>query len=364
MTTMLLGVALAGHVLSQGQAGPGGRPVERWSEEKAWDWYTRQSWLCGFNYVPSTACNTTEFWQAETFDPDTIERELGWARAIGFNTCRVFLQYLVWQHDPEGLAARLDRFLTIADGHGISTVPVFFDDCTFGDPPQTEPYLGKQRDPIPGMILPSWTPSPGLRYVNDEAAFPDLAEYVQDIVRRFRADRRVVFWDLYNEPGNSGMGDRSLPLVEAAFAWAREVRPEQPLTVSVWTDGLPNLNGRQIALSDIVSYHAYTDHEGMKQAITRHKAHGRPVVCTEWMARLRGSRWDTDLPLLKQERVGCYCWGLVNGRTQAQYPWWSQRGAPEPETWFHDLLRQDGSPYDPAEIAVIRQVTGTPVKPD
>jgi hypothetical protein len=335
--------------------------LARWTAEQAWQWYKRQPWLVGVNYLPSTACNTTEFWQAESFDEATIDRELGWAEGLGFNTCRVFVQYLVWKHDPEGLKKRLDRFLSIADRHKISTAVVLFDDCSFGDPPIREPYLGKQKDPIPGMIAPSWTPSPGLSKVVDRSEWPDLKRYVTDVVGTLANDRRVVLWDLYNEPGNSGMGNQSLPLVEASFSWAREVRPSQPLTVSVWNGSLADLNRRQIELSDVVSFHAYTDFQGMKAAIATYKAHGRPVVCTEWMARLQGSRFDTELPLFRREGVGCYSWGLVNGRMQCQFPWWSKRGSPEPKVWFHDIFRRDGTPYDPAEIEAIRKVTGVGV---
>lgn len=334
-----------------------GLPPRRWAASEAWDWYRQQPWLVGTNYLPSTACNTTEFWQAESYDAATIERELGIAQATGFNTVRVFVQYLVWQHDPAGFKQRFTRFLELAQQHGLSVMPTLFDDCSFGDPPIRQPYLGKQRDPIPGMIAPSWTPSPGLDTVTDRQAWPDLQKYVQDLVGSFGKDPRVVAWDLYNEPGNSGLGNQSLPLVEAVFAWAREVEPQQPLTIGVWNEGLRELNHAILARSDIITYHAYANYQGQRAAIIRHKMHQRPVICTEWMARWLGSRWATDLPLFKREAVGCYNWGLVNGRMQCQFGWGSKRGAPEPEVWFHDLYHRDGRPYDPQEIAVIRQTT-------
>jgi hypothetical protein len=329
-------------------------PLGRWTPGQAWDWYKQQPWLVGFNFVPSTACNTTEWWQRETFDPETIDRELGWASKLGFNTTRAFVQYLVWKHDPDGLKERFGRFLALAEKHGISVVPVLFDDCSFGDPVVREPYLGRQRDPIPGMILPSWTPSPGLKAVTDRAAWADLERYVKDVVGPYGRDKRVLMWDLYNEPGNSGMGNRSLPLVEATFAWAREAKPLQPLTMGPW--GAPaEISRRQLELSDIVSFHRYDNYAGLRDAIAQYKAHGRPVICTEWMARLQGSRWDTDLPLFRKEAVGCYSWGLVNGRTQCQFAWYHRKGTPEPKVWFHDLFRKDGTPYDPAEHEAIRK---------
>lgn len=328
----------------------------RWTPDQAWEWYKQQPWIVGFNYVPSTTCNTTEFWQAETFDEKTMDRELGWAQGLGFNSCRVFVQYLVWKNDPEGLKKRLDRFLAIAGSHGLSTAPVLFDDCAFGDPPQTEPYLGKQRDPIPGMIGPSWTPSPGLKEVTDRTAWPDLEKYVKDVVARFAQDKRILLWDLYNEPGNSGLGNKSLPLVEATFGWAREAQPAQPLTMSPW--GAPaEISNRMLELSDVVSFHRYGNYEALRGAIAQYKSRRRPVICTEWMARLQGSKWETDLPLFKKEAVGCYSWGLVNGRGQFQFSWSDKKGTPEPKVWFHDLFHQDGKPYDPAEHDVIRKTT-------
>jgi hypothetical protein len=328
----------------------------RWTPEQAWTWYKKQPWIVGFNYVPSTACNTTEFWSAETFEEKTIDQELGWAKALGFNTCRVFVQYLVWKNDSEGLKKRIDRFLAIADRQGLSVMMVLFDDCSFGDPHQTEPYLGKQRDPIPGMILPSWTPSPGLMAVTDKSVWPDLEKYIKEVVGAFAQDRRVLVWDLYNEPGNSRMGNKSLPLVEATFAWAREAKPAQPLTMSPW-GAPPEISNRMIELSDVVSFHCYSDYAGLRAAIAKYKAFGRPVINTEWMARPQGSKWETDLPLFKEEGVGCYCWGLVNGRTQCQFSWRDKRGTPEPKVWFHDLFHQDGKPYDAAEHDAIRKTT-------
>lgn len=334
-----------------------GVPPRRWATSEAWAWYQKQAWLVGTNYLPSSACNTTEFWQAESFDEPTIERELKLAQQTGFNTARVFLQYLVWKQDPAGFKKRFARFLELAQHSGITVMPTLFDDCSFGDPPVRQPYLGRQRELIPGLIAPSWTPSPGLDTVVDRQAWPDLQKYVQDLVGSFAKDARVVAWDLYNEPGNSGLGNKSLPLVEATFAWARAAEPSQPLTIGVWNDGLRDLNDAILARSDVITYHAYTNYQGQRGAILRYKQHQRPVLCTEWMARWLGSRWDTDLPLFKREAVGCYNWGLVNGRMQCQFGWSSKRGDPEPKVWFHDLYHRDGRPYDPQELAAIRQTT-------
>jgi hypothetical protein len=324
-----------------------------WLAEKAMAWYEKQPWLVGCNFLPSTAVNDVEMWQQETFDPATTDRELGWAQDLGFNSVRVFLNYVVWKADAAGFKKRFGEFLAIADRHGISAMPIFFDDCAFAG---KEPKVGPQADPVPGVHNSGWVPSPGRSRVLDRNAWPDLEAYVKDVVGAFGRDRRVVFWDLYNEPGNEGMGDKSLPLVEAAFAWARAAKPEQPLTIGVW-GGPAGLSHRQLELSDILTFHSYGDRGAVARQVADLKQRGRPVICTEWMRR-PVSLFGAILPLFKAERVGCYGWGLVNGRTQTHFPWGSPKNAPEPAVWFHDILRKDGTPFNPGEIRVIKEATG------
>jgi len=345
-TLVLLG-CLAGASLA-------GEATQRWSAEKANRWHERQPWLVGCNFIPSTAVNQLEMWQAATFDPDTIDRELGWAAGVGFNTVRTYLHDLAWQSDPDGFKRRIGTFLSMAEKHGIRPMLVLFDDCWNADPKP-----GPQPAPIPGVHNSRWLQSPGKAVVNDPEQWSRLQRYVADVVGAFGRDERVLAWDLYNEPGNSGQGTKSLPLLKKAFAWARAARPTQPLTVGVWR-GNEVLNDFQLAASDVITFHDYrSDAGGLKRRISRLKALGRPVLCTEWMRR-PVSTIPTHLPIFKAEGVGCLMWGLVAGKTQTVYPWGSKKGAPEPERWFHDLLRPDGSPYVPEEVDVLRRLTNTP----
>jgi len=352
-TAVLLGISGAVHAEI-----PLNPAAGQWTGQRAGEWYAKQPWLFGFNFVPSTAVNDTEMWQEETFDAATIDRELAWAEGLGYNSCRVFVQYIVWKADPAGLKKRFSRLLEIADKHQLRVMPVLFDDCAF-DSGHVVPYLGKQDDPIPGAHNSRWVSSPGRNLVADKSAWPDLAKYVKDMVGTFKDDKRIVLWDLYNEPGNSGQDNTSLPLMEASFAWARQVNPTQPLTIGVW-GGPKEISDRQLQLSDIVSFHVYGGYDSMKDRIAEFKKSGRPVVCTEWMARLQGAKFETELPLLKQEGVGCYNWGLVNGRTQTQYPLGSPEAAPEQQVWYHDLIRRDGTPQNAGEIAFLRKFNNAP----
>ncbi|MBN2308597.1 MAG: cellulase family glycosylhydrolase, partial [Candidatus Hydrogenedentes bacterium] len=228
-----------------------------------------------------------------------------------------------------------------------------FDDCW-----NPEPHIGPQPAPVPGVHNSQWLQSPGPAVANDPVAWGRLEDYVTDIVGRFAEDERILAWDLYNEPGNRGQNSKSLPLLKAVFAWARAARPSQPLTAGVWSR-IEVLNALQLAESDIISFHNYNDADSLIAQIAGLKKHGRPVICTEWMRRPI-STVETHLAIFKRERVGCYNWGLVSGKTQTIYGWRSEPGGPEPPEWFHDLLRPDGTPFDPGEIALFREATASP----
>jgi len=324
--------------------------MQPWPTDKAWTWYGQHPWLVGCNFVPSTAVNDIEMWQKESFDPVTIDRELGWAQALGFNTVRIFLNEVVWEADPEGLKARLGQFLGLADKHHIITLVILFDDC-FGPNPQ----VGKQPDPVPRLHNSRWVQSPGAARRDDRAAWPKLEKYVKDIVGSFGNDQRVLAWEVYNEP------TQSLPLVEAAFQWAREAKPSQPITATVF--GTPAMEERIKELSDVISFHNYRPLSELKDKVSILLPTHRPLLCTEWMSRGLGSLLEINLPYFKAQNIACWSWGLVVGRTQTNFPWGKPIAESEPHPWFHDLLHRDGTPYSEREVAAIRNATGVSNSP-
>jgi hypothetical protein len=325
--------------------------MQRWNIDKANDWYSQQPWLVGCNFIPSTAINQLEMFQADTFDPPTLERELGWAERTGFNIVRIYLHDLLWDADAEGLKQRLDTYLTIAYRHGIRTLFCIFDDCW-----NAEPALGKQPASKPGTHNSGWMQSPGKAVVNDPSQWGRLERYVTGLIKTFGQDERVIFWDLYNEPGNVGQDTASLPLLQKAFEWARSAHPSQPLSAGLWFDNA-ELNAFQLEASDVITFHNYNEAANLEAQIAQLKQHGRPLICTEWMRRPI-STVAANLSIFHREGVGCINWGLVSGKTQTIYPWGSPGGEPEPAVWFHDLYRADGSSFDAAEIALFQKLTG------
>ena len=325
----------------------------RWTETQAKAWADENGWLRGSNFNPSTAINQLETWQAESFDTITINRELGWAEAIGMNVMRVYLHHLAWQVDQKGFKNRMDTYLTIANKHGIKTVFVFFDDCW--NPTYA---AGKQPDPKPGVHNSGWVRDPGELLFSDTTLIKTLESYVKDVLTAYKDDKRIVIWDLYNEPGNSNYGNRSMPLLKKVFEWGWEVRPSQPLSSAGWNIKLSDLNKFQVENSDIITYHNYQEPKAHQAAIDTLKRYNRPLVCSEYMARRNNSLFTNIMPMLKEHNIGAINWGLVDGKSNTKYAWAEPRpDGSEPPLWFHEIFKKDGTPYKQEEVDLIRQLT-------
>ena len=359
-------------LLASGACAQGGR----WTEQHAAEWYTRQPWLVGSNYIPATAINQLEMWQAETFDPRRMDLELGWAESIGLNTMRVFLHDLLWQQDAPGFQQRIDTFLAIAEKHHIRILFVLFDSCC--DP---KPHLGPQREPRPGVHNSGWVQSPGAAALKDPAQLPRLEAYVKGVVGALANDPRVLGWDIWNEPGNTNQGsygsweppdkvDVVRELLPKVFSWAREAGPAQPLTSGLWEGNwsalkkLDPISRIQFEQSDVLSFHNYDAPREFRKRVDWLRRYHRPLLCSEYMARPRHSTFAGILRIAKEYKVAAINWGLVAGKTQTYLPWDSWQHAyidHQPKEWFHDIFRSDGQPYRQEEVELIRRLTGAPV---
>src|ERR1044072_6277122 len=346
---------------------------QKWTEQQARDWYAKQPWLLGSNYNPASAINQLEMWQAGSFDSKRIDLEVGGAESLGMNTMRVFLHDLLWQQDAEGFKRRLDQFLTIAARHKIRPMFVLFD--SVWDP---DAKLGKQRAPKPGVHNSGWVQSPNRTTLQNPAEYPHLEAYVKGVVGAFAKDQRVLAWDIWNEPDNENGGSYGqlepknkvelvLAVLPQAFAWAREAGAEQPLTTGVWkgdwstAEKMTPMDRLQIELSDVVTFHNYDAPTELEKRINWLKRYNRPLICTEYMARGNGSFFFGSLPVAKVHNVGMINWGVAQGKTQTHLPWdsWERPYVDrEPSAWFHEIFRNDGSPYLVEEVEFIRRMSG------
>ena len=325
-----------------------------------------------FSIGTSYRCIPIEMWNPDTFDPEIIDKELAWAAEIGFNSVRVFLHYIPWSEDTTGYLDRIDHFLQIADRHGISTMLVLFDGVW--DP---NPRPGPQPAPRPHIHNSTWVQCPGRELLGDITQYPQLEGYVKGIMKRFANDHRVLIWDLFNEADNPNTftyRKTELPkkahfvllLTQKTFAWAREVNPSQPLTAGIWRgnwsslETMSELDQFMVTHSDVISFHSYASLKKTQKRVDQLKVYGRPVVCTEYLARGTGNTFKKILPMFNRENVGAYNWGLVNGKTQTIYPWssWKIHRKKPPKKWHHDMLNPNGKPFDESEIELIRELSG------
>jgi hypothetical protein len=334
----------------------------QWPVDKANQWYNQKGWLLGCNYCPSSAVNQLEMWEAETFDPVTIDKELGWAQNLGFNSVRVFLHDLLWKHDAQGLLQRMETFLNIAGSRDIGVMFVLFDSVwnPFPEPGKREYKIGVHNS--------GWLQSPGIEILKDENRHSELEGYVKGVVGHFANDKRIHVWDLFNEPCNTNAtsygshepdnkADLALSLLKKVFRWAREMKPAQPITSGVWIGEWSEMKVKELDRfmlenSDVITFHNYESPEEMERRINKLQRFGRPILCTEYMARGFNNTFESILPVFRKYNVSGYNWGLVAGKTQTSYPWdsWSVTYDGEPSLWFHDIFRVDGTPYKEEEI--------------
>lgn len=344
LTTVLLLSALAiCSAFAQGKV---------WSVKKANSWGEKNPWYCGVNYIPANAINYTAMWDKTNFSPDVIEKEMQLMQSLGMNCARVVMQYVVYEDDPAYFLRTLDKFLSICDKYGVKVMPIFFDDCAFGA--NTDPVVGQQPEPLEGWYAWAWSPSPGYSMVIDERTHGKLEKYVKDVMTRFKDDDRIFVWDLYNEPTNTTMPERSWPLLKKVFRWAREVNPKQPITSGIW-NGNKELTEFLATNSDIITFHCYAPKADTKKMMDQCLSYGRPVICTEWMNRVAKSTIDPLMPMFAENNVGCMMWGLVNGKTQTHLCWGHRpEHLPYTGPWQHDIYKGDFTPYDAKEIALIK----------
>ena len=348
----------------------------RWTEERAWQWHNENGWMVGTNFNPSTSINQLEFWQEDTYDQETIERELEWSAELGMNMHRVYLHNLLWDQDSIGFLKRVDTYLEISESKGIKTLLVLLDDVW-----HPIPKLGNQPEPIPFVHNSGWVQAPGSKILGDSSRHNELKKYIKGVITHFSDDKRVMGWDLYNEPDNVSPDDPkypergpevkekhiySLSLLKKTFRWAREVNPSQPLTVGLWKDpvtwsdidSLSAIDRFAISNSDVISFHAYGSLEETMKKIEDLEQFNRPLLCTEYLARGEQNTFQVILPLFKEKEVAAVNWGFVAGKTNTAFPWssWQVKFDSLPKIWHHDIYLPDKTPYDQKEIDFLKEI--------
>ena len=325
--------------------------------------------------MSADCANRIDQWQEFGFDKrlETVERELQAAEEIGFNSVRLVLEFPVWDQEHDGFMKRLDRYLTVCKKHGIDAMLCLANDCSVPKANFKEAVMGEQHYDV--GYHGGRAKSPHMRHGNELSWHllddPDTAckyyAFVREIISEYAHDDRVSVWNIFNEPGNN-RGNLSLPHMRKFFEIAWTISPDQPCCADVWR-GFDGINAKteieQAALdmSDIVSYHNYSNYDANISAAESLRRLGRPALNTEWLHRIYNNTVAELYPLFYLEKIGCYNWGFVAGKYQTYEPWegiWQlyEQGKADHldlTKWQHDLLRPNLRPYDPKEILTIRK---------
>lgn len=353
--------------------------MKQWSKERIRDWYDKEPWIRGCNFMGSDCANRIDQWQELGFEErlQTADRELKLAAQTGFNAVRLILEYVVWKEDHDGFMKRFDRYLDTAYKYGIRAMITFGNDCMVPkDNPYAIPHLGVQHydwgyhGGRKNSQHSSLNTEPGYSLLDEKEEAENIYRWVGEIMQAYREDVRIVVWDLYNEPGNARRDQLTIPHLRKFYEIGREVNPIQPITSGVWRmdpdseKPLSEVEQFVLTQSDLVSYHSYGTYVDNIKLIKKLKSQGRPIMCTEWLGRTKHNTVQELFPLFFLEKIGCFNWGLVAGLYQTYEPWealWEayERGEGDSldfTVWFHDLYRPNLRPYDPQEIKLIRQL--------
>ena len=350
-----------------------------WTKERAWEWYGRLPWLRGCNFMGSDCVNRVDQWQALGFEKrfETADRELALAASIGYNTVRLLVEqqgFVVWMAEHDGFMERFERTVALCAKHGIRPMIVLANDCMRPKSiwrlqrvgPQTYDwgYHGGRKLSQHG----SFPNEMGYSVLDDPALSEKFYAMCRELMTKYRADGRIILWNLFNEPGNSRRWHVSVPHLQRLFRMGWEIDPIQPLAADLWsTMGKdPEKPAEKVAgeLSDVISYHCYGNYESQVRVIASlRRRYGRPLFNTEWLHRINHNDVQSAYPLFYLEKVACYNWGFVAGLYQTYEPWeslWRQLDEGKGDEldftkWQHDLFRPSLRPYDPKEIATIKR---------
>lgn len=350
---------------------------EKWSKEKAWEWYNSRPWIRGFNGYPSNCVNRIEMWQKlhhkEVFEQ--IDREFALAKETKLNAVRTIIQFEVWYYEHDSFMAHLEEYLTLADKYGIGVMLVLGNDCC----PPKEFYatkLGEQKvdwgwhsGVRKGPHAGTYT-EPGYQLIDDPEYTPLYYKMVDEIVSKYAKDPRIIVWNVWNELGNSRRYEMSVPYMEKFIEIVRSYDPIQPLTVEAYDfddDGMPTLPVmlHSLEVSDVISFHCYKKFTTMVKVIENLKeTYDRPLLNTEWLNRIEHNDINDCFPLFYLEKIASFHWGLIQGFSQTYEPWGrylSKIKDPDYQGEFdftllqHDLYRFNGLPYIAKEVQIIKE---------
>lgn len=292
----------------------------------------------GVVYLPSYARNDVEIWL--DYDRKTVERELEYAKRIGFNCVRVFLSYVVYADNREKFLENLLHLVRTADSYGIKVMPVVFDSCF------------SEIEPTLDCDMNTWIPNPGVMNLGSHF-WPRGEAYCRDLIDLLKNENGLLMWDIMNEPLCTSYVYQYSPEINERHKqeiygflkhfcdFFREYDDLNPITVG---HDRADFCEETYAWVDILAYHDYSATEtGMKNALNLAleigKKHGMQVFNSETGCPGRANPYDIVVQILNENRTGYVLWDLMIGACC-----WRDK---------HGIVYPDGTIRDGAVVAAV-----------
>ena len=350
-----------------------------WNKDEITKWYLDQPWLTGCNFLPSNVINRLDMFQSykKREHLEQADIELAFFSKLGFNSIRLWANFDVYYKEPNSFMDVFDRYIELARKYHLSVMIVlaYEEDLPFGNTfipkemgPQKLYFNHFNRDyeqHEKHLKLKDYK-----HYLEYEELKPLYLEMVRKIVTKYKDDKVVNSWNIYNEPGIL-IGSRAIPLLKLLFEEVRKLHPIQPLTADIWRG--TNDKGEIITkeeqyafeLSDFCSFHSYSRFETFKRNVKLAMSWGKPVIVTEWLCRGNHNNFEDIYPWLYKNRIGSYFWGFIQGLTFVTEPWndimkklaqGKKLNGFDMTKWQHELFRRNFAPYDYKEYKVLKRI--------
>jgi len=180
--------------------------------------------------------------------------------------------------------------------------------------------------------------------------WPKLEQYVRAVVGGHSGDKRIVMWDVMNEPTCTSFNkeeDQRLiwTFLDHFLEYVGKQDATHPRTVGVEHSSLVT---KVIDKIEVLSFHNYRRDltEDIRRVRELGRQQGKPSIITEVAGR-PAQPYSYVMPILAQEKIGWCFWELMIGRTQ-----FTQGAVP-----YQGVIYPDGTCFDIKEIALIMGVS-------
>eukprot|EP00947_MAST-08B_sp_MAST-8B-sp1_P003672 g3672.t1 len=311
----------------------------------------------GVNYVPSYSSNPIETWM--DYDEATIERELGYAHALGLNAIRVFLHMFPWAADRQAFLSKVEHLVAASSKRGLQPLLVLLDDDFYDVANVTTvaemaAFVSEPANYRGGV---RWMANPGMLVLGAGAPgnWPLVHEYLADVVGAHAGDRRLLGWDVMNEPSrHAGWAGGLTRFVAAAVNATVKLAGGVPATVDQYAGVPANLASD---LETALSYHSYW-HYGKWQDCAGSVGDVQSFQEANGAAYLKAAA-ALDKPVLVSEfgQSDCYC-PAATGFQAAGVGWiaWELITSHDQFGDFQGLVHANGTNRSQAEAACLARL--------